>query len=453
MKSALKWISFTLVLFTLLGCSLFSRLPAAALTPEAAAPSQAAPQADNTVEPAKAVPTAEATQPAASATPQPVTPQIDTSSLLKYVQKQLKPGIYESIQVLPLATLPDKPSLWAVYSSGMRNFEAKDSPSHFVAIYTQNEGGEWEQLSKLDLSTGDNDVSPDYLDPKGVQQVQVEPSRVWLSVEGGIGAHGGVFILLSFDGQQLRVEVKNSNDSPGAGRLEDINHDGIPEAILNVSDNYVFCYACSVRKYAYQVYRWDATQQHMVLVELADLGAGQPKAVAEANQQAVALAKAGLWKDALAQANQAMQAAAQDAQADSAAVTWNLALIQLHADALGKAVAESPYPLLANVFYGDYAAAVDRMRAIKPDQIFTLKSPLIVGTPAEGSEDALSGYLMDSTNAAIQQEPNLAPAYFLRGWARYLKDSSDPQAKADVATALSLAPQDELYKASAAVLK
>jgi hypothetical protein len=54
----------------------------------------------------------------------------------------------------------------------------------------------------------------------------------------------------------------------------------------------------------------------------------------------------------------------------------------------------------------------------------------------------------------LQTKPDLAAAYFLRGWAEYLADPVNllPQAKRDVAKAASLAPNDALYKQSAAFL-
>jgi hypothetical protein len=383
----------------------------------------------------------------------PILPISDTSSLESMVLGTLTPGVYEGIQILPLATFPGQPQLWAVYSTGMRNFEAAGSPSHFVVIFTQDATNNWQELSRINLETSPDKASPDYIDKGGIKQVQVEPTRIWLTVEGGIGAHGGVFQLLSFDEKQLRIELTGSNDSPGAGSLQDLNNDGFLDAILNVSDNYVFCYACSVRKYAYEVYRWDATRTIMVKVDFALLNSDQAEDVSKPNNLAVSLALAGLWKDALVQAKLAMNAAVLDNTADLNPVAWNLAIIQLHADTLGKAVTEGPYPLIANVFYGDYAAAVDIFRRYSPDQIFSTQSPLIIGTTAEGNESSLAAYLFDSANQAISQESELSPAYFVRAWAEYLKDPSDPNIKADTAKAYSLSPDDPFYKSTNDFLK
>jgi hypothetical protein len=445
LKTTHKILLFLSILFILSGCSSFSRNSNQSSSPI----STTAPTAISATE--VVTPTAVSVPP--SPTPAPVLPTADTSSLQSMVLGQLAPGVYEGFQILPLATFPGQPSLWAIYSVGLRNFEASGSPSHFVAIFTHDAAGSWQELSKINLETNSDTPSPDYLDNGGVKQVNIEPTRVWLSVEGGIGAHGGVFQLLSFDGKQLKIEVTGANDSPGAGSIQDLNNDGLMDVILNISDNYVFCYACSVRKYAYEVYRWDSASAGTVKVELTPLTSDQPKNVPNPANLAVSLAKAGLWKDALVQAKVAMKAALLDNTSNLNTVTWNQALIQLHADALGNAVSEGPYPLLANVFYGDYAAAVDLFRGYTPDQIFSLQSPLITGTPAEGNESSLSSYLLDSANLAISQEANLSPAYFIRAWAEYLKDSTDPNVRADVEMALSLSPDDPLYKASVELLK
>src|SRR5439155_9150725 len=49
-------------------------------------------------------------------------------------------------------------------------------------------------------------------------------------------------------------------------------------------------------------------------------------------------------------------------------------------------------------------------------------------------------------------QPDLAPAYFLRGWATYRKDPNSPAALADIKQAAALAPKDALYSQSIAYL-
>jgi hypothetical protein len=54
---------------------------------------------------------------------------------------------------------------------------------------------------------------------------------------------------------------------------------------------------------------------------------------------------------------------------------------------------------------------------------------------------------------ALEVEPNLAPAYFLRGWAYHLHDPQDSRAILDIDRAAQLAPQEPLFSEAAAYLK
>ena len=149
---------------------------------------------------------------------------------------------------MPLAVPAGQPPLWAVYSVGMRNFDLTPLPNHFVAIYTQA-NGDWQELARQEFSSGDPAVAaPDYVGDGGLAQVQIEPSHTWLALEGGAGAHSGVFELLDFDGQTLRVQVNGFSSSPGVGTIRDVNGDGVPDVVLDASDYYVFCYACGVAR-------------------------------------------------------------------------------------------------------------------------------------------------------------------------------------------------------------
>jgi tetratricopeptide (TPR) repeat protein len=201
-----------------------------------------------------------------------------------------------------------------------------------------------------------------------------------------------------------------------------------------------------VRYIRYQVLRWNGSK--LVLVELTLLPDSAPAEVRDLNNRAVKLAGAELWKEAQATAGQALALAPQDPT-----VTWNAALIRLHAEAYQSQLKDSPYPLLVQVFYGDYAAALEVMRPYTPEQIFDAPTPLVAGTPAEGWEDALSERIITSTTQALTVQPDLAAAYFLRGWATHLVRPDDPQVKADIEKAATLAPNEPLFAASLAYLK
>jgi len=368
----------------------------------------------------------------------PPTPTPDASGF--------SPGGISEVNVLPLTVTEGSQPLWAVSSFGFRNFETEQY--HFVAIYTYDDAA-WQELARLELAESPEsfDVGPGYLSENSVTQVFIEPSRIWLQVEGGFGAHGGTYHLLSFDGKTLQVEVANLSPSPGAGSLADLNDDGTLEVMLNTTDPYVFCYACSVRKVAFQVLTWDSPNQRMFELSIQPMLMGQQGHPArKPTNRAVELAEAGLWKDALAKIIEAKEVAAQAAEpTDSWTLEWDYVLIKLHADAMAEEVTQSPYPLLSNIFYGDYAAALDLMRPYTAEQIFSPESPLIVGTVAEGWEETLSDWIVGSTNLALEAQPDLAAAYFLRGWATYLVKPDSPEAQADIERAAELAPEEPLF--------
>jgi len=214
--------------------------------------------------------------------------------------------------------------------------------------------------------------------------------------------------------------------------------------LLNATDYYIFCYACGVRNVNYNVLRWDETK--LISVTLTALPESAPPALRELNDSAIALAQAGLWKEALATVEKALALKINDAT-----FAWNAAYIRLNAEAkrAGAENTEDPYPILSHLFYGDFAAAVDVMRQTPPEQIFSANSPLITGTVAAGFEDALVDTITKTVESAIKVRPNLAAAYFLRGWAQYVaKDKA--AALADVQHAAQLAPEDKFFAASVA---
>jgi hypothetical protein len=358
--------------------------------------------------------------------------------------------------IVPLDVPAGARPVWAVYSYGMRNFDLDPLPDHFVAIFAQ-EAGAWKELARQSFSSDDVTVSaPDYLGEDAITQVQIEKSRIWLQMEGGVGAHSGVFNLLSFDGNQLKVELNAFAPSPGVGRIQDVNGDKQPDVVIDASDRYVFCYACGVAKIAFVVYTWDAQAKRLVEAPLQDMLMGQSGHPGRnASNQAVLLARGGLWQAALAQITEARKLSADvKPPLSNEAINWNYGLIKLHADALAAHAQDSGYPLLTQIFYGDYAAAVDLMRPYAAEQIFTAATPLVAGTVAETWIPQLSGHITASATSAILVQPDLAAAYFVRGWAEYLEDPVKrlAQAKSDVAKAASLAPNDALFKQAAAFL-
>ncbi len=410
----------------------------------------------STVTPDSATATPLPVMPAITAAPTSASPAPSTDSLVQTVQAGLPQDAFEGVVALPLSVPAGRPPLWAVYSRGMRNFDLEPLPNHFVAIYT-HAGGQWRELARQEFASEDHTLAaPDYMEDGGLAQVQIEPSHMWLTLQGGVGAHSGVFDLLDFDGQTLHVPVSGFSSSPGVWTIKDVNGDSNPDVVLDATDYYVFCYACGVRNVGFQVFAWDQANGRMSERRIEPMLMGQSGHPArDLTNEAVALAQAGLWKDAAVVIDEAKLAAANvQPPFTNDTVDWDHGLIKLNADALAGAVADSGYPLLSNVFYGDYAAAVDLMRPYSAQQIFSAQTPLVVGTTAETWVTELSSSITSTVESALALKPDLAPAYFLRGWARYLADpaANRVQARADVEKAAALIPDDALYRDSAAYL-
>jgi tetratricopeptide (TPR) repeat protein len=372
----------------------------------------------------------------------PPTPTPDTSGFT--------PGGIVEVGVSPLTVTSGSQPLWAAFSVGMRGFT--DPPQdHFIAIYTHGNAG-WQELTRLELAGNPDpeafEPSPDYVSEGSLRQVDVEPSCIWLQLEGGAGAHSGTYHLLTFDGQALKVEVAHFTPSPGGNRLEDLNGDGLLEVVLDATDPYVFCYACGVRLVGFTVLRWDGSQ--LVEVPLMPLPESASADLRDLNNRAVGLAQAGLWKDALSAIEQALALNAQDET-----VAWNAALIRLTAEARRPPhdYESIGYPLLDRIFYGDYAAALDVMRSYSVEELFSQPSPLVTGTIAEGWEDALGQHIQNSATQALQVQPDLAATWFLRGWATHLSNPGSPDALADIERAAELDPDEPLFTQSVAYLK
>ncbi len=346
-------------------------------------------------------------------------------------------GAIEGVQVLPVTTDDGRVLVWIAYTYGSRSFDPPQD--HVVSIY-ERDGATWREVSRLTMA------EPDYLDPQGVSVAWIGPDDVvWLVVQSGMGAHGSCFDLLRFEAQALQSAVANCNTSPLAGELRDLNGDQVSEVVINQSDNYIFCYACGVRLWQYQIFRRAAT--NLVEVQLAILPDSAPDDLRRTNNRAVELAQAGLWKDARETIDQIPPPMTDET------VAWNAVLIRLHADARAEQVRNGGYPLLEHVFYGDYAAALDSMRAYSVAEIFARPTPLITSTVALGWEPQLNAWLLAATSSAIQARPDLAAAFFLRGWAVYLADPRDPAVLDNVRRAAQLNPAEPLFMQSLTFLE
>ncbi len=437
---------FLLVALLLTACNRNEPTPAPTSVSTAAAP---------TAEPTPA-PTADAT-PATEATPE-ITPEttpvtVDPAAARATLTDLLLQSLTVSVPVtsgvgiegavaFPLTTTNDA-VLWLAHTIGIRSFDPEQQ--HLMAIYAL-EGEGWTEVARSEFTMGNDPdqlgASPDYLGEGGVTQVQIEPEHSWIQVEGGAGAHSGVYGLYSFDGATLTQQLDGFSSSPGVGRVADLNNDGFNEVLLDATDYYVFCYACGVRAILSNIWYWDGAQ--MTQVELQPLTDDAPAAVSAFNQQLIALAQAGLWQDA-----QALLDEAAVFSYTEPALQWNLTYVRVNAEARqADAAGESAYPLLSKVFYGDYAGAVDLLREVGADGLFIPETELILGTVAESWPSEVADRLTSNATAALAVQPELAAAYFVRGWGEYVRNFDEAAAVADVQQAATLAPDEELYSKS-----
>jgi hypothetical protein len=337
-----------------------------------------------------------------------------------------------SVEVIPLSSGDGNTEFWAAYSAGSRS--VNPIQNHFVAIfsYTNNI---WTQISRI------NFINPDFIEIGALEQAPVESNDIWMQYSSGVGSHASCYHILRFDGETLQDMVAECSSSPNAGELRDLDGDGNPEILINRSEDYVFCYECGVKIWSFGIWRWD--NSNLVEVELKRLQHNTPESIRELNNAAISLAEAELWMGAQEMIHQALSSAS-----ENELVIWNAAQIDLFADARLDAITDSPYPLLSQVFYGDYAAAVNQLREYLPKEIFNFKSPLLVGTIAEGNEKSLKNWVVSFSDKALKAKPELASAYFLRGWVKYIAGSDYSDVLSDITRASQLAPEDLLFTES-----
>jgi hypothetical protein len=377
--------------------------------------------------------------------PEPVsTVEIPVEDLPGIVLDQIPAGAFDSVAVLQLVDSTSDVPLWLVHSSGMVNWDMDPQFGHFVVVYTWS-GSQWSELDRMRL--GDETGSPDYLSPDGVSQVDITDDFIWVSVEGGAGAHGGTYQLLTFDGDRLASRFASTFCTPGFAQLENLPADSLIDLVLNYSDPYVFFYASALRKPDIRVVRWDPMDLEMVEMELQRLPQTAPEELSQHVDRAVDLAGAGLWMQAGEVMELVYPASGELSERDRWIVDWDYVLISQNAG-MAEALVDCGYPLLARVFYGDYDSALDLIRQFEPAEVFSGSSPLIVGTAAEGWESELSAQLVQSSGAAVEVEPGLASAWFIRGWGTWLADPADPAVVEYVTEASDLAPDDQYLTAS-----
>jgi len=355
------------------------------------------------------------------------------------------------------ATTPaSMPMTWLVHTTGLRDFDS--GTPHRVNIYQQVAEHVVAEVARLNLNEEaygrDRVGEPDYLGEGSAHQVTIDPNLLFFALEGGIGAHGGVYNLLRFDPADSTLDVVffTSSDSPGVATERDLNGDGSKEILVDASDAYVFCYACSVRLPQVTLWRWDGRE--IVQVSLAPLSSDASEEATATNDALLALAAAGLWKqvDEALPGTESLLAANPNAD-PGGQMAWNLQLLRLNANAKRNAAqdADAPYPLLSHLFYGDYDAALQVVKQVTPEALFATPSALVQGSVAEGWEETLANWIERTTAPAVTLQPDLAAAWFIRGWGDWLVgDIAD--ARVNLLQAATLSPEDEYIAAATELL-
>ena len=335
-----------------------------------------------------------------------------------------------AVQQLEIA---EAPAQFVAFTYGLppQSFSAR----HAVSIH-QALPGRWVELDRLELDC------VNYLDEFSLKQVKVEPAGIWLTVRGGAGAHGGCLELLHWDGQILSLVISSFNSIPDAGSITDLNGDGQVDLLLNNSDPYIFCYACGLQLYMARFFNWDG--QRLAEAAPRSLADDQPADLRALNSRALALAEASLYADALAQIERAEILAPSDST-----VRWNAVWIRHHLDVSRQLALASPFPLLSQVFAGDWDSSFEALWSIGPTNVFS-DTPIPAGSAAYGFEHTVGALLIQYGNNALTIQPERAVIHALGAWGRYLLNRDDPAVLSGLLKAAELAPGDSRFAELAA---
>ncbi len=363
--------------------------------------------------------------------------QLDAFLRLRYPQ-------HDEFAVFPITIEPDIPGLRMAYSIGQA-----PASGHVAAIFEVEENRVIARAS-LTFNPGDGLVSPRIVQPFNPKEASWGEEK-WFLRHGAVGAHGHGADLIRWNPNDagpnaLSIELSWSSALPGAAmQLIDYDADGVPEVRLDDTNAYVFCYACGVRETGFQIARWDG--DHLVVAPLSELAPSALEPARAAVDFAIDLAAANLWLDAI----DAIDLAARLAPGN-ATIEWNAILIRARA-AEREAAAGEIYPLLTHLYAGQFQAAVASLRSILPFDLLDLYGPVTAGTPADGWETVVAETLIRTSDDALALRPDLAPALFLRGLARFwLTPDQADRAITDINAAAAIEPGEPLYETVANLL-
>lgn len=351
----------------------------------------------------------------------------------------------QPVHVLPLGLAEGTGAYWSVVTDGPQPFKVDSRGEainffHFAAVYERIEGGEWREVDRLEIESAPQRTHVEVL-TTGWKAPGGETSA-WIAVRGGTGAHAGTLDVVRFDGQLLRTALSWTSPRPSAGEIVDLDGDGLLEVVLDESNPYIFCYACATELKQEGLYRW--IDAGLGRVELRAPPGESRNGAGEEVQRIVSLVEADLWREAAAGAT-----ALSEQSPLSEGTRW-FSILTNRIAAARLAHAGSPgQPLLTQVFAGEYAAAVDLMRALEPAQAFALDGPLIAGTAAEEDLPTMAVHLLDFTARALAEAPGRADIYAVRALGLALASPDDlSEAVSTLADAIALAPDDAFLQAS-----
>ena len=319
-------------------------------------------------------------------------------------------------------------ALFAAYTFGLPPLSS--SALHTVSIHEAREGG-WVELGRVELDC------VNYLDEHSLEQVTIEPTGLWLAVQGGAGAHGGCLEVLRWDGLGLSLVISSFNSIPDAGSVTDLNGDGQMDLLLNNSDPYIFCYACGLQLYMARFFHWDGER----LAEAAPrlLPEDRPLHLRAINSHSLALADAGLYADALDEIERAEIAAPSDPS-----VEWNALWIRHHLEVSRQLALVSPFPLLSHVFAGDWDFSFEVLWSMDSATLFS-DAPIPPGSAAYGFEQTVGLLLIQYGNSALIVQPERAEVHALIAWGKFLLNRDDTEVLSGLEKAAELAPGDPRY--------
>ncbi len=354
----------------------------------------------------------------------------------------------EDAEALEAHTLPlGGDGLWLAVTTGPRPFRETAAGEavnffHFAAVYRQLDDETWSApLAELAIRS-----APRQTEVELVGDGAARPA--FIAVRGHTGAHAGTLDVLRFDGERLETAISHVSARANAGVIADLDGDGAPEVALNDSDPGVFCDACAVEEKRERLYRLAGAD--WVEVELA-APPGLPPELAARAARVVALARAGLWREAASRA----VAVARDAPGDDG-LRWFSTLVNRTAAARLAHAGSPGQPLLTHVLAGEYGAAFALMAGRHPARVFALDGPLIAGTAASDQAGLreLAERLLDATERALAERPEDPAILAVRALGFAIASPNDlARARAAISAAAASDPDDRFLRSAHAWLR